>query len=241
MLCLADHLLLQEKFGPNSESSTPSDTEPQEVGVPSCQCNDMSSSLYFGLKVSMEDETPVEKLEDSDAELEETRVEELQREEDTAQEDDAQMTEADEIISVEVEESDGARAGEPEPSDAKEVKSGEINEEVTEVSPPDVTMETVGEVKEVVNPTEDEEDNEESSEGAVGGETGRPLLGARLATPLLADLESSSAPSSPRRFANQGMVSPSSTQFPCWPAILYDHLTVRCTCQRSRELKTYGN
>jgi len=176
----------QEKFGPNSESSTPSDTEPQEV--------------------SMEDETPVEKLEDSDPELEETRVEELQREEDTAQEDDAQMTEADEIISVEVEESDGARAGEPEPSDAKEVKSGEINEEVTEVSPPDVTMETVGEVKEVVNPTEDEEDNEESSEGAVGGETGRPLLGARLATPLLADLESSSAPSSPRRFANQGMV-----------------------------------
>merc|ERR1719435_897499 len=46
----------------------------------------------------------------------------------------------------------------------------------------------------------------ESVEGAVGGETGPPVLGARLATPLLADLESSSAPSSPRRFANQGMV-----------------------------------
>ena len=156
----------------------------------------------------MEEETPVEKLGDSEAEVEETKVEELQREENTAEENDAQMTEADEIISVEVEESDGAKAGEPELSDAKEVKSGEIKEDVAEVIPPDVTMETVEEVKEVVNPAEDEEDKAESVEGAVGGETGPAVLGARLATPLLADLESSSAPSSPRRFANQGMVSP---------------------------------
>merc|ERR1719415_253699 len=49
---------------------------------------------------------------------------------------------------------------------------------------------------------------EESSEGAVGGVPLPPTstAGARLGMPLLADQDLSSTPSSPRRFANQGMV-----------------------------------
>ena len=54
------------------------------------------------------------------------------------------------------------------------------------------------------NPTEEEE----SSEGAVGGVPLPPssMAGSRLGMPLLAEQDINSTPSSPRRFANQGMV-----------------------------------
>merc|ERR1711974_569384 len=75
----------QEKFGPNSESSTPSDTEEPEV--------------------SMEEATPVERLHQSDSE-----VEELDMTDETIKDpsDDAHMVEADEIISVVVDDEDAA-------------------------------------------------------------------------------------------------------------------------------------
>ena len=80
--------MFQEKFGPNSESSTPSDTEDQEV--------------------SMEEATPVERLQQSDSEVEETNVEELDMTGETIKDtaDDAHMVEADEIISVVVDDED---------------------------------------------------------------------------------------------------------------------------------------
>ena len=182
----------QEKFGPNSESSTPSDTEEPEV--------------------SMEEATPVERLHQSDSEAEENKVEELDMTTETIKDpsDDAHMVEADEIISVVVDDEDAVVdsdvASDPLVQAAKEsvVEKMSDKEEVQKVK--EVVEEDMEATESVPPPNSAEV--EESSEGAVGGVPLPPssMAGARLGMPLLGDQDISSTPSSPRRFANQGMV-----------------------------------
>merc|ERR1712200_175149 len=85
---------------------------------------------------------------------------------------------------------------------ANEEKVEEISQEEELLKAKEVVEEAMEGAEEVptANPTEDE--------GAVGGVPLPPtsMAGARLGMPLLADQDFSSTPSSPRRFANQGMV-----------------------------------
>jgi len=179
----------QEKFGPNSESSTPSDTEEPEV--------------------SMEEATPVERLHQSDSEVEETKVEELDMTDETIKDpsDDAHMVEADEIISVVVDDEDAVAdsdsISDPSAQAASDVANEDIVEKMCEKEVVEEAMEAAESVP-TANPTEEEE----SSEGAVGGVPLPPssMAGSRLGMPLLAEQDINSTPSSPRRFANQGMV-----------------------------------
>jgi len=182
----------QEKFGPNSESSTPSDTEDQEV--------------------SMEEATPVERLQQSDSEVEETNVEELDMTGDTIKDtaDDAHMVEADEIISVVVDDQDGSADSDNTSDSRLQAASDVANEEkVEEISQEEELLKAKEVVEEAMEGTEEVHTaNPTEDEGAVGGVPLPPtsMAGARLGMPLLADQDLSSTPSSPRRFANQGMV-----------------------------------
>ena len=187
----------QEKFGPNSESSTPSDTEEPEV--------------------SMEEATPVERLHQSDSEVEETKVEELDMTDETIKDpsDDAHMVEADEIISVVVDDEDAVvgsdTISDPSTQAASDVANEDIVEKVCEKEELLKAKEVVEEAMEAAEsvPTANPTEEEESSEGAVGGVPLPPssMAGSRLGMPpLLGDQDISSTPSSPRRFANQGMV-----------------------------------
>jgi len=189
----------QEKFGPNSESSTPSDTEEPEV--------------------SMEEATPVERLHQSDSEVEETKVEELDMTDETIKDpsDDAHMVEADEIISVVVDDEDAVadsdNVSDPSVQAASDVANEDIVEKMCEkdeelVKAKEVVEEAMEATESVPTANPIEEEEEESSEGAVGGVPLPPssMAGSRLGMPLLGEQDVSSTPSSPRRFANQGMV-----------------------------------
>jgi hypothetical protein len=172
---------LQEKFGPNSESSTPSDAEGPEVSIAA--------------------DTPVERFSDSDHEEAVINVEELSTREGMTNEssEDAHM-DVDEIISVEVE-------------DEEDV---DISDAISASAVPPVDdanhEEDIGDEQRVKDPSEGVLAEvvvavDVTSEVAVGG-TGTPdrlaALDPRLGS-LLED-DSASTPSSPRRFANQGMV-----------------------------------
>ena len=184
--------MFQEKFGPNSESSTPSDTEDQEV--------------------SMEEATPVERLQQSDSEVEETNVEELDMTGETIKDtaDDAHMVEADEIISVVVDDQDNSADSDNTSDSRLQAASDVANEEkVEEISQEEELLKVKEVVEEAMEGTEEVHTaNPTEDEGAVGGVPLPPtsMAGARLGMPLLADQDLSSTPSSPRRFANQGMV-----------------------------------
>ena len=160
----------------------------------------------------MEEATPVERLHQSDSEAEENKVEELDMTTETIKDpsDDAHMVEADEIISVVVDDEDAVVdsdvASDPLVQAAKEsvVEKMSDKEEVQKVK--EVVEEDMEATESVPPPNSAEV--EESSEGAVGGVPLPPssMAGARLGMPLLGDQDISSTPSSPRRFANQGMV-----------------------------------
>jgi len=131
--------------------------------------------------------TPVETIND---ETEEER---------TRSPEDEEMEDADEVISVVLE----------------EVIAPDISkEEVLKTDVEDIEMkqdanDKVDEVTLVEALAPEDDDNEESSEGAVGGDMSNQSdskASSRLNVDLLADQGASSSPNSPRRFANQGMV-----------------------------------
>lgn len=144
-----------------------------------------SDNTEAGLESPVES-TPVEIIDN-----EETLVERI------GVETEIEDMDVDEVISVVVEE-----AGEDE-------KVQEISEEEVEelTSENDINNDAV----EDINVGDEEESSDPASdEGAVGGqaeeETLAARLGPRLNVDLLADQVSLSTPSSPRRFAGQGMV-----------------------------------
>jgi len=157
----------------------------------------------------------VERLHQSDSEVEETNVEELDMTDETIKDpsDDAQMAEADEIISVVVDDEDAVadsdNISDPSVKAASDVANEDRVEKVCEKEELPKAKEGVEEeameASESV-PATDPSEEEESSEGAVGGVTLPSMAGARLGMPLLGEQDISSTPSSPRRFANQGMV-----------------------------------
>ena len=158
----------------------------------------------------------MERLHQSDSEVEETKVEELDMTDETIKDpsDDAHMVEADEIISVVVDDEDAVadsdNISDPSAKAASDVANEEDRvekmcekEELPKAK--EVVEEEAMEATEsvpVANPSEEEE----SSEGAVGGVPLPSMAGSRLGMPLLGEQDISSTPSSPRRFANQGMV-----------------------------------
>lgn len=167
----------QEKFGPNSESSTPSEAE-----GPDSTMDDVTPVEAFSNRGDDEDDKRDSREEDEESV---TNVEELVVED--------EPMDIDEVISVVVEEevtanSDTSAPSSQPPEDAKK------DEEVSEVT--------------VNTPVVDLTDTH--SEGAVGGTTENITtgqhVGAKLGVNLLGEQEASSTPSSPRRFANQGMV-----------------------------------
>ena len=151
----------------------------------------------------------MERLHQSDSEVEETKVEELDMTDETIKDpsDDAHMVEADEIISVVVDDEDAVAdsdsISDPSAQAASDVANEDIVEKMCEKEVVEEAMEAAESVH-TANPTEEEE----SSEGAVGGVPLPPssMAGSRLGMPLLAEQDINSTPSSPRRFANQGMV-----------------------------------
>lgn len=167
----------------------------------------------------MEEATPVERLHQSDSEVEETKVEELDMTDETIKDpsDDAHMVEADEIISVVVDDEDAVadsdNVSDPSVQAASDVANEDIVEKMCEkdeelVKAKEVVEEDMEATESVPTANPIEEEEEESSEGAVGGVPLPPssMAGSRLGMPLLGEQDVSSTPSSPRRFANQGMV-----------------------------------
>jgi len=166
----------QEKFGPGSDSNTPNETEQQEMEED--EVKEQTNVEIF----NPNDEEEVEE--------ESTPVEDFLPQASGA---DLEWIEADEVISVVVEESTESseetvitnEEGEDDIEDAKA-----IDEEVEQVEVEDISAE------------------EASAEGAVGGRNipkPKPKvgLGAEL---LLGEHGIGKTPNSPRRFANQGMV-----------------------------------
>ena len=158
----------------------------------------------------------MERLHQSDSEVEETKVEELDMTDETIKDpsDDAHMVEADEIISVVVDDEDAVAdsdtISDPSAQAASDVANEDIVEKMCEKEELLKAKEVVEEAMEAAEsvPTANPTEEEESSEGAVGGVPLPPssMAGSRLGMPLLAEQDISSTPSSPRRFANQGMV-----------------------------------
>lgn len=171
---------MQAKFGAESDPSTPSDGE--------------GGGMEAEPPARLQQETPVEMFTDTEEQEEKqevTRVEELVVEDSP---EDAHMTEADEVISVVLEEQEGA-ASLTEPTPETPEKDANT-EETTEDHPTAKDAPVLAK-----DDSEDVNIEEPSTEGAVGG------VGARLGVHLLQEQEVTSTPCSPRRFANQGMVS----------------------------------
>jgi len=191
----------QEKFGPNSESTTPSDTgaDTGEAGATSRGENTPVEAFNVDTEDKIE-VTNVEAVTQSDEEDDTSKIEDTANVEPiltpehgiTDSSEDAHMLDADEVMSVEVEEIVSA---------ASDTIVQDKDEEML------VELTAAKETPEVPDTTEEEE---VSSEGAVGGlvenNSATQAVGAKLNIPLLGDQETTSTPSSPRRFANQGMV-----------------------------------
>eukprot|EP00092_Neocalanus_flemingeri_P029932 GFUD01032498.1.p1 GENE.GFUD01032498.1~~GFUD01032498.1.p1 ORF type:complete len:562 (+),score=156.39 GFUD01032498.1:91-1776(+) len=172
----------QEKFGRNSaETSEQSETS-----------DNYSETPIETIEV-VEEATPVETIND------ETEVETIH----SLDNEDEEMVDADEVISVVVEEV---------------IVPVSLREEVLKTNLEDIEMKQDANEEEnrdaEVTLVEAPGEFEDSSEGAVGGKVEQtetslpsdPKLGSRLNVDLLAEQGASSSPNSPRRFANQGMV-----------------------------------
>jgi len=165
----------QERFGEKSEPSDQSETSENfsETPVENIEIVEESTS------------TPVETIND---ETEEER---------TRSPEDEEMEDADEVISVVLEEVIAPDISKEEvlKTDVDDIEmKQDANDKVDEVT-----------LVEALAP----EDNDNSSEGAVGGDVSNlsdSKASSRLNVDLLADQGASSSPNSPRRFANQGMV-----------------------------------
>lgn len=168
----------QERFGKDSESSDKSE---------------LSENVS---------ETPVENIEVVDEPTPVETINNLTDDERTHSPDDQEMMDVDEVMSVVLEE-----VVAPESPKVEVLKA-----DVEEI---DITQDAKGdEVTLVETLSSENEDIEESSEGAVGGQVELTEEVSRtdnssthkLKVDLLSEQGATSTPSSPRRFANQGMV-----------------------------------
>jgi len=176
----------QEKFGPNSESSTPSDADDPSP--------------------AMEDVTPVEtfsnNVEDKKEEVQpESQPETVTNVENFVAEDPEPM-DIDEVISIVVDEAQEATVISEDPANTTQPAPTKVDNISDDLS----SMKEGSED----SPVEDVTENTSESEGAVGGVAQPPVTGqtagAKLGVSLLGEQDTPSTPSSPRRFANQGMV-----------------------------------